>query len=174
MRKSRDNRELSVTLGHDFGSCFVRLGQTMYLFCHLNLIYSNLNYYPKSLFTKTSCEITEPKISRPNEGLIELSLDLCSSTEKWLDPYQRALPEEGIHCLRLLERTIKDSRCVDTESLCLISGEKVWQIKCHIVCLNFDGNLCEAASIAAISSLSHFKYSKQISRVECCRHCYHS
>ncbi|CAG2101704.1 unnamed protein product [Medioppia subpectinata] len=110
-----------------------------------------------NVFATTSADITEPKISRPNEGIVELSLDLCSGSEKWLDSYQRSLPLDGIHCLRFLERSLKDSRALDTESLCLVSGEKVWTIRCHIICLNFDGNLLEASSVAAIASLSHFK-----------------
>jgi len=137
-RSDRNQRHVSLVFGHHFGTAFVRLGQTI-------------------AFATTSAEITEPKISRPNEGILDLSLDLCSAAEKWLDSYQRLLPQEGIHCLRFLERTIKDSRALDTESLCLVSGEKVWRIRCHIICLNFDGNLLEAASIATIASLSHFK-----------------
>jgi exosome complex component RRP45 len=110
------------------------------------------------IFGTTCCDITSPKISRPSEGIIELSLDICCATEKWLDSYDRSLPEEGIHCLRLLERTIRDSYCLDTESLCLVTNEKVWRIKCHLICLNFDGNLTQASSIAAIASLSHFRF----------------
>ena len=110
------------------------------------------------IFATCSCEITAPKLSRPSDGLIQMSLDLSSGCQEWNDSQNRQLPSEGISCIRLLERTIKDSHCIDTESLCLIKGEKVWQIKCDLTCLNYEGNLIEACSVAAIASLAHFKY----------------
>lgn len=58
---------------------------------------------------------------------------------------------------RQLERCLRNSKCIDTESLCIISGEKVWQIRVDVHVLNHDGNLLDAASIAAIAALSHFR-----------------
>ncbi|XP_051783616.1 exosome complex component RRP45 isoform X2 [Erpetoichthys calabaricus] len=58
---------------------------------------------------------------------------------------------------RLLERCFRNSKCIDTESLCVVSGEKVWQIRVDLHLLNHDGNIMDAASIAAITALCHFR-----------------
>lgn len=58
---------------------------------------------------------------------------------------------------RLLERCLRNSKCIDTESLCVVAGAKVWQIRVDLHLLNHEGNIIDAASIAAIVALSHFK-----------------
>ncbi|XP_067879400.1 exosome complex component RRP45 isoform X3 [Heterodontus francisci] len=58
---------------------------------------------------------------------------------------------------RLLERCLRNSKCIDTESLCVVASAKVWQIRVDLHLLNHDGNIIDAASIAAIVALSHFK-----------------
>ena len=49
---------------------------------------------------------------------------------------------------RLLEKTIRRSQALDTESLCLIAGQKVWSIRADVHVLSHDGNLVDASSIA--------------------------
>lgn len=58
---------------------------------------------------------------------------------------------------RLLEKTIRRSQALDTESLCLIAGQKVWSIRADVHVLDHDGNLVDAACIGVISALSHFR-----------------
>ncbi|XP_037753066.1 exosome complex component RRP45 isoform X4 [Chelonia mydas] len=58
---------------------------------------------------------------------------------------------------RLLERCLRNSKCIDTESLCVVAGVKVWQIRVDLHLLNHDGNIIDAASIAAIVALCHFR-----------------
>ncbi|XP_010766925.1 exosome complex component RRP45-like, partial [Notothenia coriiceps] len=65
--------------------------------------------------------------------------------------------ELSVKLNRQLERCLRNSKCIDTESLCVVSGEKVWQIRVDVHMLNHDGNLMDAASIAAITALCHFK-----------------
>ncbi len=56
-----------------------------------------------------------------------------------------------------VERGIRDSKAIDTESLCLIAGEKVWNIRCDLHVCDYDGNLADCCGIAAIASLLHFR-----------------
>jgi exosome complex RNA-binding protein Rrp42 (RNase PH superfamily) len=51
---------------------------------------------------------------------------------------------------RLLERSIRESDAIDTESLCIISGEKVWCIRCDVRVLDYGGNLPDACSLAVV------------------------
>ena len=57
----------------------------------------------------------------------------------------------------LLDRSIRRSSALSTESLCLVAGSKVWSLACTIHILDHDGNLLSAACIAAIAALSHFR-----------------
>lgn len=58
---------------------------------------------------------------------------------------------------RLLEHCLWESRCVDTESLCITTGLRVWTIRVDVHVLNYDGNVIDAASIAALAALLHFR-----------------
>jgi exosome complex component RRP45 len=58
---------------------------------------------------------------------------------------------------RLLEKTIRRSGALDTESLCLIGGSKCWSIRADVHVLSHDGNLVDASSIAVIAALQHFR-----------------
>ncbi len=52
---------------------------------------------------------------------------------------------------------MKESRCVDTESLCIVSEEKVWCIRLDLRVLNHEGNVADCASIAGLSALAHYR-----------------
>jgi len=58
---------------------------------------------------------------------------------------------------RLLEHCLWESRCIDTESLCITTGRRVWTIRVDVHVLNYDGNVIDAASVAAIAALLHFR-----------------
>lgn len=57
----------------------------------------------------------------------------------------------------VVERVIKDSRAVDTEALCIVSGEKVWSLRCDIHILDHGGNLIDASCLSAMAALMHFR-----------------
>ena len=61
------------------------------------------------------------------------------------------------HLSLLLDRSIRRSSALSTESLCLVAGSKVWSLACTIHILDHDGNLLSAACVAAIAALSHFR-----------------
>ncbi|OWF51161.1 Exosome complex component RRP45 [Mizuhopecten yessoensis] len=107
------------------------------------------------VFAQVSCELCAPKPTRPSDGVLFINVELspmaCPSFESG------RMSELGVEINRLLERCLKESRCVDMESLCIISGEKVWQVRTDIHVLNHDGNIIDCASIAAITALTHFR-----------------
>uniref|UniRef100_A0A3Q2YAX0 Exosome complex component RRP45 n=1 Tax=Hippocampus comes TaxID=109280 RepID=A0A3Q2YAX0_HIPCM len=92
------------------------------------------------VMAQVSCELVAPKENRPNEGIMFFNIELSPM----------ASPCVYLRCLR-------NSKCIDLESLCVVSGEKVWQIRVDVHMLNHDGNLMDAASITAIASLCHFR-----------------
>ncbi|KAF1854955.1 hypothetical protein Lal_00013088 [Lupinus albus] len=63
---------------------------------------------------------------------------------------------EEVLLSRLLEKTIRRSGALDTESLCLIAGQKCWSIRVDLHVLTHDGNLTDAACLAVVAALRHF------------------
>jgi len=58
---------------------------------------------------------------------------------------------------RILEKAIRRSNAIDTESLCIISGAKCWSIRADVHVLDLDGGLIDAACIAIMAALRHFR-----------------
>ncbi|GAA6067492.1 exosome complex component RRP45, partial [Tachysurus ichikawai] len=135
-RQTYDYRNIKMTFGTDYGCCTVILGKTRVL-------------------AQVSCELVPPKDSRPTEGIMFFNLELSPMASPGFQSNRQS--ELLVTLNRQLERCLRNSRCIDMESLCVISGEKVWQIRVDVHILNHDGNLMDAASVAAISALCHFK-----------------
>ena len=65
--------------------------------------------------------------------------------------------EKENETIHLLEKSIRDSEAIDTESLCIVAGQKVWSIQCEVMVLHADGNIIDAVCLAAMSSLRAFR-----------------
>ncbi|XP_052077731.1 exosome complex component RRP45-like isoform X1 [Mytilus californianus] len=135
-RQAYDYRTLKIAFGYDRGCCRVDLGQTRVL-------------------AQVSCEITSPKQQRPSDGVLFVNVELSPMASPVFEVGR--MSDQGVEINRILERCLKESRCVDTESLCIIAGEKVWQIRVDVHVMNHDGNLIDCSSIAAITALAHFR-----------------
>jgi hypothetical protein len=75
------------------------------------------------VLAQVSCEVQQPKLNRPNEGLLFLNIELSPMGSPHFEAGQQS--ELAVQLNRLLEKCIKDSRCVDLESLCIVAEEKV-------------------------------------------------
>jgi exosome complex component RRP45 len=58
---------------------------------------------------------------------------------------------------RLLEKTLRRSGALDTESLCLLAGRSVWSLRADVHILSHDGNLVDCACISVLAALQHFR-----------------
>jgi exosome complex component RRP45 len=65
--------------------------------------------------------------------------------------------ETEILLSRLLEKTLRRSSALDTESLCLIAAQKVWSVRADVHVLSHDGSLIDTSCIAVIAALQHFR-----------------
>uniref|UniRef100_A0A1A7WM61 Exosome complex component RRP45 n=1 Tax=Iconisemion striatum TaxID=60296 RepID=A0A1A7WM61_9TELE len=135
-RQTYDYRKLKITFGTDYGCCFVDLGQTR-------------------VMAQVSCELVTPKENRPTEGILFFNIELSPMASPSFEQGRQS--ELSVKLNRQLERCLRNSKCIDTESLCVVSGEKVWQVRVDVHTLNNDGNLMDAASVAAITALCHFR-----------------
>lgn len=135
-RQTYDYRNIKISFGVDYGCCIVELGKTRVL-------------------GQVSAEMVAPKMNRPTEGILFFNLELSPMASPAFEASRQS--ELLVKLNRLLERCLRNSKCIDTESLCVAAGEKVWQIRVDLHLLNHDGNIIDAASIAAIVALCHFR-----------------
>lgn len=97
-----------------------------------------------------SGEIVAPFADRPIDGILQFNADVSAYAENLGYTHQ----ELG----RILERSIKESESIDTESLCVISGEKVWAIYVDVKVLDASGgNIVDCCTLATMSALRAFR-----------------
>jgi exosome complex component RRP45 len=57
----------------------------------------------------------------------------------------------------VLDRVIRHSNALDTESLCILKGKSAWNIRADVHVIDFDGNLIDTACIGIMAGLQHFR-----------------
>lgn len=58
---------------------------------------------------------------------------------------------------RILEKAMRRSSALDTESLCIIAGSKCFSLRADIHILSHDGNLIDASCMSLLAALQHFR-----------------
>lgn len=74
------------------------------------------------VLAQVSCDIQQPKASKPNEGLLHVNVEMSMAALHYEHGRQS---DFSIQVNRLLEKCLKESRCVDLEALCIVAEEKV-------------------------------------------------
>lgn len=59
----------------------------------------------------------------------------------------------AVELARVVDRGIRESKTIDFDKLCIEEGEAVWMVMLDLHILDYDGNLFDACSLAAISAL---------------------
>lgn len=60
---------------------------------------------------------------------------------------------EGIELARVVDRGVRESGVIDFKKLCITPGEKVWMVFLDLHVLDYDGNLFDACSMAALAAV---------------------
>ena len=134
-RNLLEARPVKIYFGSNWGNCMVSLGQTRAV-------------------AQVTCDIQQPKTSRPNEGILHINVELNPMAAQHFDGGRQS--ESSILISRQLEKCFKDSKCIDLESLCIVADKQVWNLRVDVNIINHDGNLIDCASIATLAALSHF------------------
>jgi exosome complex component RRP42 len=102
-------------------------------------------------------EMGEPFPDTPNEGVLTVNAELTPIAS----PAFEAGPpdEDSIELARIVDRGIRESKCIDTSKLVIEPGKKVFVVFVDIYVLNHDGNLIDAAALAAVNALLNTKMS---------------
>jgi exosome complex component RRP42 len=96
-------------------------------------------------------QVGEPYPDSPNKGNLMVSGDLLPLASP---RFESGPPKfNAIELPRLVDRAIRESGMIEFDKLCIEKGEKVWTVIIDIYPINDDGNLIDAASIAAMAAL---------------------
>ncbi len=107
------------------------------------------------VLARVSAEVTVPYADRPLDGVFNISTELSPMASPAFEINRPT--ETEVVLSRLLEKTVRRSGALDTESLCLVAGQKCWSVRVDVHVLSHDGNLIDASCLAVIASLRHFK-----------------
>lgn len=146
MRGKRiDNRPLDVyrdvtietgIIGSAEGSARVKIGET-------------------EIIAGVKMEVGTPYPDTPAEGVLTCSAELVPLASP---EFESGRPgEEAIELARVVDRAIRESKCLDTKKLCIKADEAVWMIYVDMDVLNDDGNLIDASCLAAAAALASAK-----------------
>jgi len=101
-------------------------------------------------------DVGEPFPDKPDEGVLMTGAELSPLASP---DFESGPPrEEAIEIARVIDRTIRESGCIDTKKLCIKEKEKVWMVYVDIQMINHDGNLIDASAIAALVALLNAKF----------------
>lgn len=75
------------------------------------------------VLAQVSCEIVQPKLTRPNEGVLYINVELSPMAGPQFEANRQT--DLSVYLNRLLEKCYKDSKCIDLETLCIVAEEKV-------------------------------------------------
>ena len=127
------------------GSCRVKLGDT-------------------EVLAGVKMDVATPYTDHEKEGTLITTVELLPMAS---DRFELGPPRiEAIETARIIDRGIRESGFVDFEKLCIKEGEKVWGICLDIYPMNYDGNLYDAAFIAAVCALLTAKMPKYDEKIE--------
>jgi exosome complex component RRP45 len=135
-RRAFDFRSMKLTFGSRPGHLEVELGQTR-------------------VFVALSAEIVDPQADRPGEGFYQFNTEFSPMASPTFEPGRQS--EMAVELGRVVERGLRESRAIDTEALCIVSGLKVWAVRVDIHVLDHGGNLIDASSLACVAGLLHFR-----------------
>jgi exosome complex component RRP42 len=99
--------------------------------------------------------IGSPYPDTPDKGAMATGIELNPLAAP---EFEAGPPREGaVELSRVVDRGIRESGLIDMKSLCIEEGEKIWMVFIDVDVLDHDGNLFDAASLAAVAALSTTK-----------------
>jgi exosome complex component RRP45 len=107
------------------------------------------------VLARVSAEVAVPYSDRQFDGIFTIVTELSPMISPAVEVNRPT--EAEVLLSRLLEKTVRRSGALDTESLCLVAGKKCWSIRVDLHVLSNDGNLIDSACFAVVAALRHFR-----------------
>lgn len=100
--------------------------------------------------------IDKPYPDTPDKGNLMVNVELRPMANP---KFESGPPrDQAIELARVTDRGIRESDAIDVKDLVITAGEAVWSVIIDIVAINDEGNLFDAAGIAALAALKTAKF----------------
>ncbi|PVI06394.1 hypothetical protein DM02DRAFT_16901 [Periconia macrospinosa] len=129
-------RPVELTFGDEFGVADVQLGKTR-------------------VIVRVSVDVAVPPPERKFDGVFQIITEFSPMASP---AFEVGRPTDAEVILsRVLEKAIRRSNALDTESLCIIAGLKCFALRADVHVVDHDGGLIDASCIAVMAALQHFR-----------------
>ena len=100
--------------------------------------------------------VETPYPDTPDDGNMIINVELLPLSS----PEFEAGPPNvvSIEIARITDRSIRESKAIDTKKLCIEPAKKVWAVSIDIATINNDGNLIDASALAAIAAIRDTRF----------------
>lgn len=102
--------------------------------------------------------IDKPFPDSSEEGVLIVNVEFDPVASPEFEPGPPS--ESAVELARVVDRGLRESKCIQLEKLCITPKEKVWIVNVDIQIINHDGNLIDAAFLASIAALLDAKFPK--------------
>lgn len=103
-------------------------------------------------------DVGEPYTDNPDEGTIIVNMELLPLSNPDFETGPPSIA--SIEMSRVVDRAIREGKALDFKKLCIRKGELMWTVLIDIYPINDEGNLFDAASLAALAALQDAKLPK--------------
>jgi len=107
-------------------------------------------------------ETGTPFPDTPDQGLLVVNAEFLPFSSALIEPGPP--DEDAIEVSRVVDRGIRESQMIDLKSLVIEPGKLVYCVFVDISILNMDGNIFDAAFLAAVSALLTTTFDKKITK----------
>lgn len=102
--------------------------------------------------------VDKPFPDRQEEGVLIVNAEFDPLASPDFEPGPPS--ESAVELARVVDRGLRESKCIQLEKLCITPKEKVWVVNVDVQIMNHDGNLIDAAFLASIAALLNAKQPK--------------
>ena len=101
-------------------------------------------------------EVGTPYPDTEDQGNLIISCELLPFSNPEFESGPPSI--HSIELSRVVDRAVRESHAVDLQKLCITKGEKVWVLFVDIYPINDEGNLFDAAHLAALAALQDTRF----------------
>ncbi len=101
-------------------------------------------------------EVGQPYPDSPDKGNLIVNAEFTPLASPDFESGPPSI--DAIELARVVDRGLRESEAVDFKKLCIKKGEKVWTILVDVYPINDDGNLFDAAALAALAAVKDAKF----------------
>ena len=100
--------------------------------------------------------VEKPYPDTPQNGNLMVNVELLPLSNP---DYEAGPPsEEAVEIARIIDRGIREGKCIDTEKLCIAPKEAVWSVMIDVVTMNTNGNVIDASALASVIAVLGTKF----------------